>query len=318
MPEIEAWVLALVDRVEAKQPIEDARVELKAAWLEPAKAARQLAGHANAARGEPILWVIGLDEKRGATGAEAIEAASWWGQTRRCFDGLAPEVDLVNVPVAGKTLVALLIDTGRAPYVVKNPDGGAIQYEVPWREGTATRTARREDLLRILVPYVRAPTVELLDGTLTLKRKPGDHASISVSLHLYLVPVGPDRVVIPFHRCQVSILAADGTHLMDVPEFRLHAESSLQFGSGGIRRETLSLTVEHTLTELVADGPGAVRLWASGTGPWAAITDHERITLRVRLGYSDPETRATVFDVAVVRTAQGPGPTQWTMAPAAG
>ena len=64
--EIEAWALGIIDRVIQKQPIEDDRVELKAEWPDALKAARRIAGHANAARGEPILWLIGVDEKAGA------------------------------------------------------------------------------------------------------------------------------------------------------------------------------------------------------------------------------------------------------------
>ena len=63
--EIEYWALRILERVEKHQPIEDTWVELKAEWpVETAKTARQLAGHANAARGEPVLWLIGVDEKR--------------------------------------------------------------------------------------------------------------------------------------------------------------------------------------------------------------------------------------------------------------
>jgi hypothetical protein len=38
------------------------------------------------------------------------------------------------------------------PYVVTSAQGGYPQFVVPWREGTGLRAARREDLLRILVP----------------------------------------------------------------------------------------------------------------------------------------------------------------------
>ena len=53
--EIETWVLQIVERVESEQPIEDSRIELKSDWIDPAKAARQLAGHANAAHGDTLL-----------------------------------------------------------------------------------------------------------------------------------------------------------------------------------------------------------------------------------------------------------------------
>jgi hypothetical protein len=47
--EIEAWALRVIDSVKAGAPNEDSRVELKREWIEPKKAARRLAAHANAA-----------------------------------------------------------------------------------------------------------------------------------------------------------------------------------------------------------------------------------------------------------------------------
>jgi hypothetical protein len=60
--QIETWALRVIERVEARQPNEDSRVELKREWpAQPNRAARQIAGHVNAARGEPVLWLIGLN-----------------------------------------------------------------------------------------------------------------------------------------------------------------------------------------------------------------------------------------------------------------
>ena len=56
--EIEEWALRATRRVEERQPNEDSRVELKADWIDPQKTARRIAGHANALRGEPILWTL--------------------------------------------------------------------------------------------------------------------------------------------------------------------------------------------------------------------------------------------------------------------
>ena len=74
--EIENWVLEIIEQVESGQPNEDYRVELKAEWPDAKKAARRIAGHANAAHGEPILWVIGVDEKKGAVGVNNEELAN--------------------------------------------------------------------------------------------------------------------------------------------------------------------------------------------------------------------------------------------------
>ena len=66
---LEAWALQVVDRIKAHQPNEDSRVECKRVWIaEHWEVARQLAGHANAARGEVLLWLIGVDEIDGVIG----------------------------------------------------------------------------------------------------------------------------------------------------------------------------------------------------------------------------------------------------------
>src|SRR6266536_553496 len=61
---IEGRVLNLVERVLNGARIEDFRVECKGTWPSAAKAARQIAGHANAARGEPILCISGRAGRR--------------------------------------------------------------------------------------------------------------------------------------------------------------------------------------------------------------------------------------------------------------
>jgi len=85
--EIEGWALSVINRALAGQPVEDARVELKSKWPDNAHgAARRIAGHANAAHGEPILWLIGIDEKnRQVVGADYVELASWWSQVQSLF-----------------------------------------------------------------------------------------------------------------------------------------------------------------------------------------------------------------------------------------
>src|SRR6266536_6298213 len=93
---IEGRVLNLVERVLNGARIEDFRVECKGVWPPAAKAARQIAGHANAARGEPILWIIGLDEQgQQVKSASDVELADWWAQVTAAYDeritpGLTP------------------------------------------------------------------------------------------------------------------------------------------------------------------------------------------------------------------------------------
>ena len=135
--EIEAWALRILESVRAGQPVEDARAELKSTWpTDHTRAARRLAGHANAAQGEPILWLIGVDEKgQSVPGVSAEEMSSWWAQVSTCFgDGTYPVPQELAMPTEGVTVVAIVFETDRAPYLVKAEGGGSIQFEVPWRE----------------------------------------------------------------------------------------------------------------------------------------------------------------------------------------
>ena len=155
--EVELRVIEIVTAVLSGQPVEDSKVELKSSWLDPRKAADRLAAHANAARGVPILWVIGVDENnKRLANVDTSELASWYKAVEQFFDDFAPRLVDVNVRVKNDTVVGLYFETEHgAPYVVKNSTGGYPQFIVPWREGTGLRAARREDLLRILVPIRR-------------------------------------------------------------------------------------------------------------------------------------------------------------------
>ena len=168
--ELETWVVGVLDRAKAGQPNEDFRIEFKAEWPKDIhKAARRLAGHANAAQGDRVLWVIGVEDNGVVVGAKQEDRATWWPKILARFDEVTPTMlrDM-NIPYDGHTVVALLFETDRAPFVVKaEQQQGPIQREIPWREATEVRTARRQDLIRLLAPLVRLPEVELMEVSLT-------------------------------------------------------------------------------------------------------------------------------------------------------
>jgi hypothetical protein len=149
--QIEMWAVQLIDRAVAKHRVEDSRVELKSQWPEACDAARRIAGHANAARGEPILWLIGVDEGSGtATGADPLELSNWFEAVKTQFDGVVPALVDLNIPYNGRTIVGLYFETDRAPFVVRNAaygktGGGKVTLEMPWRESRSTRSATRLD-----------------------------------------------------------------------------------------------------------------------------------------------------------------------------
>jgi hypothetical protein len=131
--EIEDWALRVIQRVRSGGHVEDFRVELKREFIDPEKAARRIAGHANGAGGEPILWIIGIDEKSGRVVDAKTNFANWWSSVQSRFDGIAPALIDVAMCVEGKSVFALQFQTDRRPFVVKTPSG-TPELEVPWRE----------------------------------------------------------------------------------------------------------------------------------------------------------------------------------------
>lgn len=154
--EAERWALEVLNRLQRSGAREDDRVEFKRQAPDPQKFARVLAGQANAARGERILWILGVDQDAGFVGAEGLEWSALWPQIQGHFEGAAvPEPVIAAIEWEGKSGYALGFETTSPPYVVKNPifgstGGGPCEREVPWRVGTLTKTATRTDLLLIV------------------------------------------------------------------------------------------------------------------------------------------------------------------------
>jgi hypothetical protein len=294
--QVEAWVLSIVDRVRERQPIEDDRVELKADWPDATKAARRLAGHANASGGGSVLWIIGLDDQRGVLPFSGTDPAIWVQQLHAQFDGLGPSVETLSVPTGGGGVYALLFDTARRPFVVKNsvhgsPGTGPVSLEVPWREGTSVRSARREDLIRLLVPALHLPTFEVLQANASAfpvaasEKHPSTRLGWSVSLELYVTPRTSDRVVLPVHRVSLELLNP-GQEALQMEDISLKAPYWLL--SSGSRAD--SYTIAATSSEAIISGPG--RLLVAGgfhepEFPLSANTPDASVRLRLMAAGDD-------------------------------
>ena len=259
--EIESWASRVLSAVTAGRPYEDSRVELKADFIEPARAARRIAGHANSAVGEPILWLIGVSEDRGVVGVTTDDRSNWYAQVKAAFAGLCPSFQDVVLDTVGKSVVCLVFDTTRAPYLVKNPDGGAIGREVPWREGTSTRSATREEILSILQPEIPVPEIEVLKGHL-FYREPGQNlGTASASLLLYVVPLDERQLIIPFHRCVARILD-DGKPVIECAKLWVRKRPDTSLGGlifpGSKVQAAPEVTVRHDSEDIETNSYQAV------------------------------------------------------------
>lgn len=281
--QIEAWALHVISRVVRGGPLEDSRIELKADWIDTGKAARRVAGHANAAGGESILWLFGVDETRGVVGVKSNDLSLRISKLNSSFDGTPPSVKDVIVSTAIGDVVALQFETDRAPYVVKTGSTGGVEKEVPWREGTRVRSATRAELIGLIHPYTRVPDFDLISGH-ALSRPthigPGEHdygSELKIVLDLYVVPIDDQRVVIPRHSCECRVLSSvrwtssRRVRLLP-PKLPQNPLSSFVMGIGSEERTfSDSPLVRFSAHEAIFDGPGRIRceweLYGHGTLP---------------------------------------------------
>ncbi|WP_230116636.1 hypothetical protein [Arthrobacter sp. Bi83] len=205
--DLEARVISAVDQLRAGQNVEHDLIECKRSWPQEKKA-RQLAGSLNRAGGDPVIYIIGIDEKTGAVhDVSDTDILDWWSQIVPQFDHTPPElVRHLNVQVGeGRDhVVALAVASDRAPYVVKTGSANP-SLEVPMREGTGTRSARRDELLRMLIPAVRLPQVLVLHVGLRADYYPetprGNEARVHVGgqMRLYVEHNDVNIVTLPAH-----------------------------------------------------------------------------------------------------------------------
>ena len=253
--QIETWALEVIEaRTADNQPRpEDSLVEFKRDWpTDAAKAARQIAAICNSARGDDVLWIIGFDETNGVVGCSSGDFQAWWPSVVAAFESEYPNLVEVVVNVESNVLVAMMFETDRAPYLVKNPQFGTagvtIRYETPYRSNASTNSATRSQLISILGPQMRKPEFEFLFLHGELKDYPSIENPFSLCIHTYITPT-TSRLVIPAHRSSVKLLSADGK---EYNGFRLVPSP------GGHRSAYNSEKIYSTPHELVMHMPGLV------------------------------------------------------------
>lgn len=284
---LEARALAIVDRALAGQKVEDSLVELKSVWPTPVASARRLAAQANFARGEEVLWLIGVDEKnRVACGAPQHELATWWAQVRKVFDGSVPGITDLVFERDGVAISLLIFETTGFPYVVRTGDE-AVSREVPWREATGVRSATRDNLVSLLAPLALTPSMEPISASLTVELHKESGWAWGFQGRLYAVPRIEGLTVVPYHRSVVhaDLIFGEGERAMPV-EFehpRLGPTQTLQVGRSRLDMLPQSRTIESTDTEVLLHGPGMVEVRARATTFPFQVSQPSRAEVSIRL-----------------------------------
>lgn len=214
----EVRIIDLVDHVVSGGRCEDDLIECKREFpTEAKKAARQIAGLLNAARGSMAIWIVGLDEgaHEVVKNQGTVDPANWLPQVTKYFRGLDPNPEVRTVITGHGLVTALLFDTERAPYVVTTDGGSGGDLEVPWRVGTGTRSATRAQLLSLLVSTQAIPTVEVINPTLTAAKSADRDATLDFKADLFVS--ASERVFLPRHRWQLTAHTSEWEQDAPVP-----------------------------------------------------------------------------------------------------
>ncbi|MEO9323910.1 hypothetical protein ABFT23_10490 [Nocardioides sp. C4-1] len=165
---VDALVQSAILNLQAKRNTEDdAGIEFKREWP-GAEKVRQLAGAANALRGDELIYVIGVDDKTGKIHTpEQREPMEWFAQMAKQFDQIAPEMlwsQTVYIGNDAEAVTAVVFATQDFPYILNIK--GSDRREVPLRVGAATVSAHRNQLVRMLQPAVALPRISVagVDG----------------------------------------------------------------------------------------------------------------------------------------------------------
>jgi hypothetical protein len=113
--------------------------------------------------------------------------------------------------------------------------------------------------LQILVPRLRQPEVEILDGQVQLHATPQvGGGNCFVFVDLYLTPIGRSQIVYPFHRCKTRLLA--GSQPYQQKQTLLVIGPPGHAGSWVGRSTIRSHTIRASDNEVLVNGPGLVQV----------------------------------------------------------
>lgn len=290
--QLEALVLEAIDAVRAGHH-EDDKFEFKRTWPGEDKA-RQLAGSANRARGEALIYVIGLADDGTVVPPSDLDPATWFSQLESRFDGPAPELrHQLRVAVSDtEQVVALEFDTSAAPYVVTaGKDGGAPEREVPIRVGTRTRSVKRDELLRLLAPTLRVPRVCVLDAGLVLKAT-RTAAAATLSARVYFEHVQQEPIFLPQHESFAVLVGPPDVEVMGAVKY---PGNDGLLVSAGIRKQPVSRPTRGLAPRsdgLELTGPGAVMIrttWPFPPGDFELIGSWGSPRVRFTFGIAGSE-----------------------------
>lgn len=185
-------------------------------------------------------------------------------------------------------------------------DAGPVDREIPWRQGTRVRSAKRAEVLSLLVSATAPPTVQFITASLVVthvlagssdpvngRRLTEDRLALRLWSQLFIDPtiVGAGPIMLPTHLWSLELaIAMDRRVLMDA--------QLLQGGRFGVAEEPNPHGDVVRAAGLYVSGPDVVRLEATSLLPMSekqaiAFLPHLDIELRLPAVGSNREATAT-------------------------
>jgi hypothetical protein len=293
--DFELAVINATRRTQRREPVEDMIAELKASWIDEFETARMLAAMSNAAHGEPVMWIVGVDEKAATVkGAPPRELSEWWAKVKSHFDGTPPDMLQNHIFIIDELpVVGLLFDTKLAPYVIKWAKDRP-QREIPFRQGNSTYSATREQLLGIVLPLAKAPQLEVMTIALDLVVTP-IHSGGSHAVHwifdadVFLKQRQDQEITLAAHKTRVVVRLEEGVY------FDLGSVSFGDRASGGTRNI------------VTCRGPEIIRVKASLENQQDVGVHFPNDELRVSIEVAIPNCDSDVDRETEVKASRGRG-----------
>ncbi len=213
------------------------------------------------------------------SGADLARFDTWLNGLVSCFDGLVPVVRAFPLgggavgTAPGRHVVALQIDSARAPFVVRTQPVGTT-FDVPWwdRETRQVRSAGRHELIRLLVPLQDLPQFEVLEAELTFYKNLHATGSSKITHRwtldgsLYVIPHQDSHTVIPLHRCRAGIATPEAGFRAAASDLTLTADKQ-------------SPAVRVTESAALIEGLGRMFVYCSGATAAAEVPRHRPLIL---------------------------------------
>jgi hypothetical protein len=313
---LEGWAYRIVDGVAKKTVTEADLVEFKSAWIDPHKAARRIAAQANAARGEDFLWLIGIDPEKPDpfVSIEGTDPDSWVREVETFFvDKHCPESWCFQVDYNGKSVYAIAFGSSDFPFLVSlkkynqkesRPEGVA-DAELPWRSGTGTRSATRQQILSLLYRVAPLPDIEVLGSEFLPNEM---HFDRGFWVKLYVIPRSRDPVIIPVHRIQWTIRLPNGVEQIfsesceflpenddvarreRVPLGRLLIPEEFERGVRAIGPANPSDAIQARVSELIIKEPGIVWFVGKLRENWDVLSGVDSVSGKILLSVGPERT----------------------------